>query len=78
MRLELGSPGEYAFAFQLMYTPGFVAAETRWAFAYLGYRATVSLQLRDTFGVGVSWRELGRGADDTQRSLEVMLSWGIE
>lgn len=78
VRLELGSPGEYAFAFQLMYTPGFVAAETRWAFAYLGYRATVSLELRDTFGVGVSWRELGRGADDTQRSLEIILSWGIE
>jgi len=75
VRWAIGSP-DFSVAFQLLYTPGFVAAETRWAFAYLGYRATVSVQLPGAFGIGVSWRELGRGADDTQRSLELYLSWG--
>ena len=77
VRLAVGSP-DLAVSFQLMYTPGLVLAETRWAFAYLGYRATIAVQIGDTFGIGLSWREVGRGADDTQRSLELLLSRGFE
>jgi hypothetical protein len=75
VRLAIGSP-DYAVSFQLLYTPGPIAAEAGWSFAYLAYRATVTMQLA-YFGIGLSWREVGRGADDTQRSLELLLSWGI-
>lgn len=75
VRFAVGEPN-LSVALQLMYTPGPVLAEQRWGFTYLAYRATISLQLGH-FGVGLSWRELSRGAEDTQRSLELLLSWGI-
>lgn len=75
VRLAVGDP-DYAVAVQLLYTPGPISAEGGWSFAYLAYRATVSFQLA-WFGLGLSWHEVGRGADDTQRSLELLLSWGI-
>ncbi|MBX3274233.1 MAG: trypsin-like peptidase domain-containing protein [Sandaracinaceae bacterium] len=77
VRLSLGAPDDVAITMTLVYTPGVVFAESRWSFAYLGYRAMIALDVRDRFGVGLSWRELGRGAGDTQRSLELYVSFGI-
>jgi hypothetical protein len=74
VRVALGSP-DVAIAFQLLYTPGLVVAETRADLAYLGYRASVALQL-NRFGIGTSWREVGRGGEDTHRAWELFLSWG--
>ena len=75
VRLAIGSP-DYAVAVQLLYTPGPITSEASWTFAYLAYRVTVTFQLA-WFGVGLSWREVGRGAEDTQRAPELLLSWGI-
>ncbi|HJL20180.1 MAG TPA: trypsin-like peptidase domain-containing protein, partial [Sandaracinaceae bacterium LLY-WYZ-13_1] len=74
VRVALGSP-DVAIAVQLLYTPGLVVAETRADLAYLGYRASVAVQLY-RFGIGTSWREVGRGGEDTHRAWEIFLSWG--
>ena len=75
VRLAIGSPDLFV-ALQLLYTPGVVLAESRFGFSYAAYRAMVTLSL-GSFGMSLSWREMGRGANDTQRSLELLLSWGM-
>ncbi len=60
----------------LLYAPGVVVAEERTTFSYAAYRAQAMFHLGG-FGVGLTWRESGRGADSTVRAAELIIEAGF-
>jgi len=72
LRFEVG-PRETGVFVQVLWTPGYAFAEARESGTPLAYHAGIGM----TFGmweVGVEWREVGREAYDTARSLHLTLS----
>jgi hypothetical protein len=59
------------------YTPSVVYAEGRSAFAPKAYRASVGMRLGRGVSCGVSWQEIGRGADSPLRVLAGYLEAGL-
>lgn len=58
------------------YNLGFMVAEGRPSGVYLGYRTQLGVQF-GRFEIGLSWRETGRSAHSTYRSLELVFGMGL-
>lgn len=72
LRVTIGS-GTAAYV-EALYLAGYIAAEERSHGTYIGYRATVGLDL-DRWTVGLAWQESARGADSTLRAAQLTASW---
>jgi hypothetical protein len=60
----------------ILYTPGFIAAEGRVEGVYKAYRVAAAIHYR-RIAFGVSWQEMGRGADSTYRSVGAFAEFGM-
>lgn len=75
VRFLIGSPRVSA-VISCFYNLGFMVAEGRPSGVYLGYRTQLGVQL-GRFEIGLSWRETGRSAHSTYRSLELVVGMGL-
>jgi hypothetical protein len=73
--VRAGAP--YGAIFSLLYTPSALYAEGRAAASLKAYRASAGIQLGHDVAIGVSWQEIGRGADSPLRMLAGYVEVGL-
>lgn len=73
--LDVGTPDVSAVV-RALYTFGAVGGEGRTALLYRAYRLMIGVAF-GSFGLGLSWREAGREADTTLRTLELYGEVGL-
>lgn len=72
LRVTIGA--DTAVFVEALYLAGYIAAEERSHGTYIGYRATLGLDL-DRWTLGLAWQESARGADSTLRAAQLTASW---
>lgn len=73
LRVIVGPETTAAFI-EGLYLAGYIAAEERGHFTYVGYRATAGVEI-DRWTLGLAWQESARDADSTLRTVQLTASW---